>query len=59
MIIGKHLKIENNDIITVYAHCRDLNVKQGDEVKQGQKIAEVGSTRKFYSDHIYILKLED
>ena len=54
--IGNHLKIQINDVIIVYAHCNKLNVQQGEHVTQGQEIAEVGSTRKFNSDHIYILK---
>lgn len=43
---GNHLKIANGEISTLYAHCSTIVVKQGDYVEQGQKIAEVGSTRK-------------
>ena len=43
---GKHLRIENEDIITLYAHCSKIVVKEGDYIKQGQKIAEVGATRE-------------
>jgi len=32
------------NIITYYAHNQAIFVKPGDEVKQGQKIAEVGRT---------------
>ena len=32
--------------MTRYAHCSKIVVKQGAKVKQGQKIAEVGDTRK-------------
>lgn len=42
---GKHLKIQIGEVSIIYAHCNDLYVKQGDIVKQGQEIAEVGSTR--------------
>lgn len=53
---GKYIEISNNDIKTLYAHCNKLNVKKGDNVKRGQKIAEVGETRKCNTDPIYILK---
>ena len=41
---GYHIKIENNDVNTLYAHCSKLYVNVGDVVKQGTPIAEVGST---------------
>lgn len=41
---GKHLKIQIGEVSVIYAHCNSLYVKQGDLVKQGQEIAEVGST---------------
>ena len=44
--LGNHLKIVDDDIATVYAHCKTIYVKQGEEIKQGQKLGEVGSTRK-------------
>lgn len=34
--------------MTRYAHCNKIVVKQGDKIKQGQKIAEVGETRACY-----------
>ena len=50
---GKHLKIQTNDITMVYAHCNALYVKEGDEVKQGQEIAEVGSTGNATGPHLH------
>ena len=41
---GKHLKVQIGEVSIIYAHCNQLYVKQGDQVKQGQEIAEVGST---------------
>ena len=41
-----HLKIENGEILTLYAHCLKIYVKEGQRIVQGQEIAEVGSTRK-------------
>ena len=43
---GIHLKIQNNDVVVVYAHCSELLVKEGDKVNQGMEIAKVGSTGK-------------
>lgn len=50
---GKHLKIQINDVIIVYAHCNKLYVKQGDVIKQGQEIAEVGSTGNTTGPHLH------
>ena len=41
---GKHLKIQIGEVSIIYAHCNNLYVKQGDKIKQGQEIAEVGTT---------------
>lgn len=43
---GNHLQITNGEISTLYAHCSQIFVNEGDYIEQGQKIAEVGSTRK-------------
>lgn len=40
LIIVKH----NNNLLTAYAHNKTLLVKEGDTVKQGQKIAEAGQS---------------
>jgi lipoprotein YgeR len=40
LLIVKH----NADFLTAYAHNRALLVREGDVVKQGQKIAEMGNT---------------
>lgn len=41
---GKYIEIKDGEVKTIYAHCDKLYVKEGDKVKKGQKIAEVGST---------------
>lgn len=43
---GKCIQIKKDDILTIYGHCSKLCVNKGDTVTQGQKIAEVGETRK-------------
>ena len=53
MIIGKHLKIQNKDVIIVYAHCNKIFVNQGDHIIQGQEIAEVGSTGNSTGPHLH------
>ena len=41
---GNHIKIENRNFTTFYAHCKNVLVSEGEEVRKGDKIAEVGST---------------
>lgn len=50
---GKHLKIQIGDVSIVYAHCNNLYVSQGDIVKQGQEIAEVGTTGRSTGPHLH------
>lgn len=40
LVIVKHA----NDLLSVYAHNRSLSVKEGQAVKRGQKIAELGDS---------------
>ena len=50
---GKHIDITNGDVLTRYAHCSKLLVEEGEKVKQGDKIAEVGSTGKSTGPHLH------
>lgn len=50
---GKHIKVENGEIATLYAHCSKLLVNEGDTVKQGDKIAEVGQTGRATGPHLH------
>ena len=51
---GNMIEIDHgNDLITRYAHASRTLVKKGDLIKQGQKIAEVGSTGRSTGTHLH------
>lgn len=50
---GKFIKIVNEDVMTVYAHCKTLKVKVGNRIKIGQTIATVGSTGNSTGPHLH------
>jgi len=51
---GYCVVIEHEDgFQTLYAHCSRINVTLGQEVKQGEKIAEVGSTGDSDGNHVH------
>ena len=51
---GRSVIIKNDrGIYTIYAHARTLNVKEGQRVQIGQKIAEVGSTGHASGPHLH------
>lgn len=45
---GKCIVLQNEEYITLYAHCSKILVQKGEKVEKGEKIAEVGMTRKCY-----------
>ncbi len=49
LIILQHEK----NMITIYAHNRELLVRESDTVRQGQKIAEVGQTGRATGPHVH------
>jgi murein DD-endopeptidase MepM/ murein hydrolase activator NlpD len=51
--LGKFLKINNGIYDTLYAHCSKIIVKEGQKVKQGEKIAEVGDTGYASGTHLH------
>jgi murein DD-endopeptidase MepM/ murein hydrolase activator NlpD len=42
-----------NDLVTRYAHCSKLLVREGDLVQRGRKIGEVGSTGRSTGAHLH------
>lgn len=50
---GKHLRIQNGEVLTLYAHCSELLVQEGRTVKQGDVIAKVGATGRATGPHLH------
>lgn len=51
---GRVVKVQHGDgTVTVYAHCRSLEVKRGAPVKAGQVIATVNSTGRSTGNHLH------
>ena len=50
---GNHIKIQNGEVLNVYAHCSEINVNVGDNVIQGQEIGKVGATGKVTGPHLH------
>ena len=51
---GNMIELDHgNQLVTRYAHASRTLVKQGDLVKRGQKIAEVGSTGRSTGPHLH------
>ncbi len=57
---GKHIRIQTGDMVVLYAHCSKIYVQEGQEINQGDKIAEVGSTGNSTGPHLHFeIKLYD
>lgn len=51
---GKMLEIDHgNGLVSRYAHCSSLAVKEGDLVVRGQRVATVGSTGRSTGPHLH------
>ena len=50
---GNHVYIQNGDVITLYAHCKTIYVKEGNTISQGQQIGEVGQTGNATGPHLH------
>lgn len=57
---GKHVKIRCNNVTTLYAHCSEIFVKEGQIVAQGQEIGAVGSTGNSTGPHLHFeIRVDD
>lgn len=50
---GNHVKITNGEVSTLYAHCNAIYVTEGQYIKQGEQIAEVGATGNVTGPHLH------
>ena len=50
---GNHVYIQNGDVVTLYAHCKTIYVKQGDKIAKGEQIGEVGDTGNATGPHLH------
>ncbi len=52
---GKYLLVDHgNGVQTLYAHCSELKVEQGQQVARGDEIALVGSTGAATGEHLHL-----
>lgn len=52
---GKHIRIQDGNLVILYAHCSKICVKEGQEISQGEKIAESRFNSEIQQAHIFIL----
>lgn len=50
---GTYIKIQNDNVITTYAHCSTIEVNEGDMVEQGAVIAYSGNTGNSSGPHLH------
>lgn len=50
---GNHIKITKDNVDTLYAHCLEMYVSEGQEITEGQEIASVGSTGNSTGPHLH------
>lgn len=58
---GQHVDVDHGEgVVTRYAHASRLLVRVGDIVRQGQKLAEVGSTGRSSGPHLHFeVRIDD
>lgn len=50
---GNFIQIENGDVETLYAHCSNIYLSEGDNVVQGEPVGEVGQTGRATGPHLH------
>ncbi|MBE6738693.1 MAG: M23 family metallopeptidase [Ruminococcaceae bacterium] len=51
---GKYFKISHSeDVLTLYAHCSEILVEKGQQIKAGEVVALVGSTGQSTGNHLH------
>lgn len=51
---GRCVEIDHgNGLATFFAHCRSLNVREGESVKRGQQVARLGSSGRSTGAHLH------
>ena len=50
---GNCIEIQKDDILTIYGHCSELYVGEGETIEQGQEIAAVGETGNATGPHLH------
>ena len=57
---GNHIRITKDNVTTLYAHCQDIYVQEGQEIGIGQIIATVGSTGNSTGPHLHFeIRIDD
>lgn len=52
-LYGVHVIIQNGEVETLYAHCKTIYVKGGEEVLQGQELGLTGATGNVTGPHLH------
>ncbi|KUO72160.1 MAG: hypothetical protein APF77_09630 [Clostridia bacterium BRH_c25] len=58
-INGKYLRVKSGKYEVIYAHCYKIDVKEGQSVKQGDILGEVGDTGLVSGPHLHFEVQED
>lgn len=56
---GNYLVLDHGGLTTLYAHCRNVDVKEGDMVKAGEMVGAVGSTGMSTGPHLHFEVRQD
>ena len=56
---GKFVRIQNDDVVTTYAHCSTIEVNVDDEIVQGEVIAYSGDTGNVTGPHLHFEIVKD